>query len=137
MSQQSSRAVVSTTARQLSDWARPTLRLVQGRRSTAPRAPFVVLVLGLLGAGLIGLLMLSTALQQNAFVLDEMESEMAHLRDRHAELAEQVSERSAPAALAEQARRAGMTPAEEPEVLDLDPGTGIDAGSETGSEEGR
>jgi len=132
MSQQSaSRGATSPAARHLTGWTRPTLRLVQQHRSTAPRTPFVALVLGLLGAGLIGLLILSTALQQNAFVLDDMSSEMTHLRDRQAELAGEVAERSAPGSLAEQAQRAGMTPAEEPELLEVEPGSrsGGDSGS--------
>lgn len=132
MSQQPApRGALSSTARQLTGWARPTLRLVHQHRSTAPRAPFVVLVLGLLGAGLIGLLMLSTALQQNAFVLDDMSSEMTHLRDRQAELSGEVAERSAPGSLAEQAQRVGMTPAEEPQLLD------VDTASRSGDESGR
>ena len=132
MSQQpATRGAMSSTARHLTGWARPTLRLVHQHRSTAPRAPFVALVLGLLGAAMIGLLMLSTALQHNAFVLDDMSSEMTQLRDRQAELSGEVAERSAPGSLAEQAQRAGMTPAEEPELLEVEPGSrsGGDSGS--------
>ena len=50
--------------------ARPTslpLRLVAPVRSRASRAPFVVVVLTVLGAGLVGLILLSTVLQAQAF----------------------------------------------------------------------
>ncbi len=52
------------------------LRAVAGGRPCAPRrAPFVVLVLLLLGVGLVGLLVLSTALQQGSFELADLERE--------------------------------------------------------------
>ncbi|WP_211239601.1 hypothetical protein [Jiangella gansuensis] len=103
---------------------RPMLRSVPVRSSKAPRAPFVVLVLLVLGVGLIGLLVLNTSLQQGSFELGELQSRTDELRDRQAQLAEEVAERSAPGALAEQAARMGMVPAEEPpRFLEL-PGSG-------------
>ncbi|TDD97731.1 cell division protein FtsL [Jiangella asiatica] len=105
---------------------RPSLRSVPARSSRAPRAPFVVLVLLVLGFGLIGLLVLNTALQQGSFDLGELQSRTDELRDRQAQLAEDVAERSAPDALAERARRMGMVPAEAPpEFLRL-PGSAAD-----------
>ncbi|RIQ30048.1 FtsB/FtsL family cell division protein [Jiangella rhizosphaerae] len=110
---------------------RPALRSVPLRASRAPRAPFVVLVLLVLGIGLIGLLVLNTALQQGAFELGELQSTTDELRDRQTELADRVAARSAPDALAEQATRMGMVPAEEaPTFLEL-PGSssGDDGGA--------
>ncbi|PZF80131.1 septum formation initiator family protein [Jiangella anatolica] len=104
---------------------RPSLRAVPLRGSRAPRAPFVVLVLLVLGIGLIGLLVLNTALQQGAFELGELQSTTDELRDRQTDLADRVAERSAPDALADQANRMGMVPAEEsPTFLDLSGGNG-------------
>ncbi|TDD69621.1 septum formation initiator family protein [Jiangella aurantiaca] len=108
---------------------RPALRSVPPRASRAPRAPFVVLVLLVLGIGLIGLLVLNTALQQGAFELGELQSTTDELRDRQTDLADRVAARSAPDALADQATRMGMVPAEEaPTFLELPGSSSADAG---------
>lgn len=101
---------------------RAELRLVPARALRPRRAPFVVLVLLLLGFGLVGLLALNTALQQGSFELTELERETALLRDRHAVLADDVARRSAPGVLAERARSLGMVPNEAPVFLQVDPG---------------
>ena len=84
------------------------------------RAPFVVLVLLLLGFGLVGLLALNTSLQQGSFELTELERETALLRDRHAVLAGHVAHRSAPGVLARHARELGMVPDENVVFLPID-----------------
>jgi len=101
---------------------RAGLRLVPARALRPRRAPFVVLVLLLLGFGLVGLLALNTSLQQGSFELTELERETALLRDRHAVLADDVARRSAPGVLAERARSLGMVPNEAPVFLQVDPG---------------
>jgi hypothetical protein len=105
-----------------------SLRAFPLRGSRAPRAPFVVLVLLVLGIGLIGLLILNTALQQGSFELGEMQSTTDELRDRQTDLADRVAARSAPDALAEEADRLGMVPAEEaPRFLELPGSAGTPA----------
>ncbi len=99
---------------------RPGLKLVAGRPARPRRAPFVVLVLVVLGVGLIGLLLLNTALQQGTFELRDLERENRILRDRHAELSEAVADRSAPDELARRAAELGMVPAPQPETLVVD-----------------
>ena len=101
---------------------RAELRLVPARALRPRRAPFVVLVLLLLGFGLVGLLALNTSLQHGSFELTELERETALLRDRHAVLADDVARRSAPGVLAERARSLGMVPNEAPVFLQVDPG---------------
>ena len=100
--------------------ARPGLRLLPGGRTGAPRAPFVVLVLLVLGVGLVGLLLLNTNLQQSSFELRDLEQETRLLRDRHAELTRQVAELAAPEELASRADALGMVPAQERQYLVLD-----------------
>jgi uncharacterized protein HemX len=99
---------------------RPGLRLLPGGRTGAPRAPFVVLVLLVLGAGLVGLLLLNTNLQQSSFELRDLEQETRLLRDRHAELTRQVAQLAAPEELASRADALGMVPAQERQYLVLD-----------------
>lgn len=108
--------------------ARPGLRLLPGGRTGAPRAPFVVLVLLVLGAGLVGLLLLNTNLQQSSFELRDLEQETRLLRDRHAELTRQVAQLAAPEELASRAEALGMVPAQERRylVFDGDAGAGGD-----------
>jgi hypothetical protein len=101
---------------------RAELRLVPARALRPRRAPFVVLVLLLLGFGLVGLLALNTSLQQGSFELTELERETTLLRDRHAVLADDVARRSAPGVLAERAHSLGMVPNEAPVFLQVDPG---------------
>ena len=105
--------------------ARPALRVVAGQPARQRRAPFVVLVLLLLGVGLVGLLVLNTALQQGSFDLADLEQRTELLRDRRAELVGQVADRSAPGTLARQARELDMIPAENVVFLPLD---GVGAG---------
>lgn len=100
---------------------RARLRLVPTRALRPRRAPFVVLVLLLLGLGLVGLLVLNTSLQQASFDLTELERETALLRDRQAVLAEEVAVRSAPDALARRAQALGMVQGDEPVFLHVDP----------------
>jgi hypothetical protein len=101
----------------------PGLRVVPGRPPRPRRAPFVVLVLFLLGLGLVGLLVLNTALQQGSFDLAEFEQDTALLRDRQTELVGLVADRSAPGALARRAHELGMVPGENLLFLPLDGGT--------------
>ena len=99
---------------------RPGLRLLPGGRTGAPRAPFVVLVLLVLGAGLVGLLLLNTNLQQSSFELRDLEQETRLLRDRHAELTRQVAQLAAPEELASRADVLGMVPAQERQYMVLE-----------------
>ncbi|WP_298326771.1 hypothetical protein [Haloactinopolyspora sp.] len=115
------RAFVPAGRRTIPATRRPTLRSVPGGVTRMPRAPFVVLVLSVLGVGLIGLLLLNTAIQQGSFALDELEAETAELRDRQTTLADDVARRAAPDSLAEAARRLGMVPAENPIFVELPP----------------
>lgn len=86
----------------------------------APRAAFVAVVLGVLGVGLVGLLVLTTGMQQRAFTIFDLTNEVSVLREERAMLAAELAGREAPAALAESAHRLGMVPNDTPAFLDLD-----------------
>ena len=107
---------------------RPGLRVLPGGRARAPRAPFVVLVLLVLGAGLVGLLLLNTSLQQSSFDLRDLEQETRLLRERHAELSQLVARQASPEELAERADALGMVPAEERKYLVLEDAPGAEGG---------
>jgi len=88
--------------------ARPRLRVVPPPASKAARAPFVILVITLLSAGLVGLLLLNTALAQGSFVLHELEKRTAVLADAEQALSRQVAAAAAPDQLASKANALGM-----------------------------
>ncbi|MBO3745445.1 hypothetical protein J5X84_05135 [Streptosporangiaceae bacterium NEAU-GS5] len=76
----------------------------------APRAPFVLLVVGLLCGGLVSLLLLNTVLAQDSFELGDLRSSTEQLRQAAAEMEGQVRVMTQPDALAEQARGLNVQP---------------------------
>jgi hypothetical protein len=99
-----------------------SLRLVPHPGHRAPRAAFVALVLTLLGAGLVGLLILTTTMQQRAFTLFEVQAEISELQVVQQTLQTQLAEKQSPASLARSARLLGMVPSATPAFLDLSTG---------------
>jgi cell division protein FtsB len=91
------------------------------RRSIRGRTPFVVLVVVLLALGLLGLLMLNTALNENSFELAKLQQQTSTLTDQQQALQQEIDRRSAPDALDNAARRLGMVPGGDPAFL-LDDG---------------
>lgn len=103
-------------------WRSASLRLVPMPGRRAPRAAFVGLVVAILGVGLVGLLLLTTAMQQRAFALFEIENEIALLREQRQILTAELAQLEAPGALAQAAAEIGMVPNDTPVFLDLESG---------------
>lgn len=89
---------------------RPFLRLVRNPVRKAPRMPFVLLVVGILGFGLVGLLLLSTQRAQASFRLADLQKQGAGLQDQEQALQRLVERDQDPAALAGRATALGMVP---------------------------
>lgn len=103
--------------------ARPRMRVVE-RPDLAPRrAGFVVACTALLGALMLGLLLLNVAISGNAFTLAELQSQRGLLVDRQQALEQELLLQSSPGAVAEAAGQLGMVPAPQTIVLAPD-GTG-------------
>ena len=100
---------------------RRPLRVVQSRPVGAPRTPFVLLVLTLLGAGLVALLLLNAAAVANADHQRQLRGDTATLELREQQLQRAVGAMEAPGALAEKARGLGMVPSGDPAFLVLLP----------------
>ncbi len=66
-------------------------------RGQAARAPFVLLVAVLLGGGLIGLLVLNSALSEGSFQLDDLKQQTKELTDEEQALQRDIDAYSAPA----------------------------------------
>lgn len=103
------------------------LSLVPARRSSAPRAPFVAMVVLLLAGGLLGLLALNTVLAQDAFRLHELVQDNKALVDREQTLEREVETLRTPRNLAERARELGMVPGPVPAFLRLPDGAVLGA----------
>ncbi|MGW0914217.1 hypothetical protein ACWD1Z_21060 [Streptomyces sp. NPDC002784] len=95
-------------------------RLFPTGRGQAARTPFVLLVVLLLGGGLIGLLVLNSALSEGAFRLDDLQKETKSLTDEEQALQRDVDAYSAPEALQRRALELGMVPGGDPAFLDPD-----------------
>jgi hypothetical protein len=79
----------------------------------------MLLVAGMLAAGLLGLLLLNTVLAQDAFVVHDLQKQSALLTDQEQELQQQVEVEASPERLAVRARALGLVPSENPVFLRL------------------
>jgi hypothetical protein len=96
----------------------PRLAVVPAPHPRAARAPFVLLVVGVLAAGLIVLLVLNTKLAENSFRLQQLQRESTQYADTEQGLRQQIAVNSSPPRLAELAGELGMVPSENPAFLD-------------------
>jgi hypothetical protein len=95
-----------------------------GRRSAIP---FALLVLFVLAVGLVALLMLNTAMDDNSVKMEQAQQQQAALTDREQQLSQQLAGLSAPSALASEAAALGLVP--NPQPAFLNPTTGAVLGS--------
>ncbi len=98
---------------------------VRPGRPVRGRTPFAVLVVLLLGAGLLGLLALNTALNEGSFELSRLNRQTTVLTDEQQGLQHQIDQNSAPDALARRATELGMVPAGGMAFLDLPKGGAV------------
>ncbi|ANP54519.1 cell division protein FtsB [Streptomyces griseochromogenes] len=95
-------------------------RLFPAGRARAARTPFVLLVVLLLGGGLIGLLVLNSALSEGSFKLDALQKRTKNLTDEEQALQRDIDAYSSPDALQRRARQLGMVPGGDPAFLGPD-----------------
>jgi hypothetical protein len=97
---------------------KPPARPAPRRSATPPRAPFVLLVVGLLGGALVSLLLLNTVLAQDAFTLTELQRGNQQLSERRQALQEDINRENSPAVLHAKARGLGMVDGQRPAFID-------------------
>jgi cell division protein FtsB len=95
-----------------SPWRRPDAAAARMVRSS--RTPFIFLVIGLLGGGLLCLLLINTILDAGAFQITRLQQENVTLAQQTQELQAQVASAESPSVLAARARLLGM---HEPSLL--------------------
>ena len=124
MSPQLARAVTTAPAPRFSpEGAKQAgLRLVRPVRSRARKAPFVVVVLTILSAGLVGLIIMSTVLQAQSFEAQRLNRQAADLDTQQQALAREVDKLQSPANAARRAVLLGMVPNTNPTFLRLSDG---------------
>ncbi|MCP2327939.1 outer membrane murein-binding lipoprotein Lpp [Hamadaea flava] len=101
---------------------RPKLRLAPPMPVSGPRVPFVVMIVVLVMAGVVGILALNQKINENAFKLDKLRAEQAKLDRQEQDLNQQIAEKEAPGNLAAQARKLGLVPAGAPAFIRLPDG---------------
>jgi len=101
---------------------RARLALVPTRRVRAPRAPFAVLVLAILGAGVVGLLMFNTQMQQASFYATSLQNQADDLAARSQSLDMELDRLRDPQRLAESAKGLGMVAPSVPAFVTLSDG---------------
>jgi cell division protein FtsB len=109
---------------------KPPPKAAPARRSaTPPRAPFVLLVCGLLGGALVSLLLLNTVLAQDAFTLSELQRGNQQLSERKQALQEDINRENSPAVLHSKARNLGMVDGQRPAFIDPHTGRVTEGGA--------
>ena len=121
MSQMTSAARAGARALNRPTTTTPRLRVVTG---AAPRrgALFGIICATLLAAGLIGLLLLNTALAQGSFTLHSLRATSGQLTDTEDVLTQSLEASKSPANLAAKAAGMGMVPAQSAAFLRLSDG---------------
>ena len=107
--------------------AGPRLAVIEGFAGRRSAIPFALLVLGVLAVGLVALLMLNTAMDDNSVAIQQAQKKQAELTDREQELSQQLAGLSAPSSLASQAAALGLVP--NPQPAFLNPTTGAVMGT--------
>ncbi|GAB2818293.1 hypothetical protein GCM10022221_15200 [Actinocorallia aurea] len=92
-------------------------------RDGRPRAPFVLLVLCLMGGALVGLLVLNTVLARDSFTLSALQKSERQLIQDKQQLVEDIAREEAPERLAAKAENEGMVQPEQLAFVDPVDGT--------------
>jgi hypothetical protein len=114
------RTRVTRIAQEAVDKAR--LSVVPRVRTRAPRVPFVTLVSLILVAGIVGLLLFNTSMQQASFSASSLENEADTLAAREQTLRMELDELRNPQRVALEAQQMGMVIPPAPVFLDLETG---------------
>jgi len=88
--------------------ARPVKRAAPARRHTPPRAPFLLLICGLLAGALVSLLLLNAVLAEDAFALTRLQQSNKLLAQQKQALEIELAREESPERLAQRAEALGM-----------------------------
>jgi len=91
-------------------------------RPHQPRAPFILLLVGLLGGALVSLLVISTTLAQGSYQITKLQQQNTILARQQQLLSQQVAQASSPAQIAQEAEQFGMRQNPNLQFIDLKTG---------------
>ncbi|GAB3153809.1 hypothetical protein [Microbispora hainanensis] len=114
-----------------------TTRATMARRAfrRPPRAPFVLLVVGLMCGGLVTLLLLNVVLSKDSFRLSDLQSSIDELHEQAAEQENQLRQWTQPNAVKEQAAGQGLEPDKSaPKFIDAGGGTAQEQAQKEGTD---
>ncbi len=101
---------------------RPTVKAVAAPTPRIRRVPFLLLLAGILGVGMIGLLVLNTTLQSQAFESRTLNQQAALLTNQQAQWQTRVDGLRTPATLVHKALQLGMVPNPRPAYVTVPQG---------------
>ena len=87
-----------------------------------PRAPFLLLMVGLVVVGVLGVLVLNTKINENSFRLGDLRNNQANLDLQEQQLARNLADLESPGNLRAAATRLGLVPAGTPAFINLPDG---------------
>jgi hypothetical protein len=123
MSQQTATARVASRPQPLRRQTPPQpLRVVPAAIGQPGNGVFAALCMALMVGGLVGLLMLNTAMAEGSFTLNRLQSTSGELTDAHEALTQAIDAQRSPANLASRASHLGMVPADSAAFLRLSDG---------------
>lgn len=98
-------------------------RPIGSTAARAPRAPFLVLLVGLLGGALVSLLVISTTLDEGSYQINRLIQENNALTKQKELIQQQVATDSNPGMIAREAESYGMRPYKDLRFVSLSTGT--------------
>ena len=102
--------------------ARPPLTRTRTPGPRRPRAPFILLLVGLLCGALVSLLFISTTLAEGSYRITNLQQQNANLAKQEQLLTQQVAQASSPAQIAQEAEEFGMRPNPQLQFINLKTG---------------
>ena len=98
---------------------KPGLRVAPPAPVSVPRAPFVALVLVMVVAGVLGILVLNTKINENAFTLNHLQNQQNSLDQQEQQLDQHLADLESPNSLQAAAHRLGLISSGTPAYLPL------------------
>ena len=100
----------------------PRLQVAPPAPITAPRAPFVAVIIAIVVAGLIGILLINTKTNENAFEISKLQDQKTALDNQQQDLENQIAGYESTGNLDAAARRLGLVKADTPAYIRLPDG---------------
>jgi hypothetical protein len=112
----------------------PELRVAPPPPVAVPRAPFVGLILAVVVGGVLGILLVNTKINENAFRLDKLQKQQQQLDIQQQQLEKEIAKAEAPGNLAARARKLGLVESGPPAFIRLPDGRVIGIPQPAGGE---